>query len=128
MKPHTWLESEVGYGEELVRSAVVGGRSARDKALAPEPAGLVLARLARTSLPCAAMGASIGVLALYSRSKRRSARSAVAYGLLGGLIGFVANMALSTRQITGETVRGAMRSVRTVRDAHWLGKNPIDYA
>lgn len=128
MKLHTWLESEVGYGEELVRSAVVSGRSARDKALAPEPAGLVLARLARTSLPCAAMGASIGVLALYSRSQRRSARSAVAYGLLGGLIGFAANMALSTRQVTEETVQGAMRGVRTVRDAHWLEKNPIDYA
>jgi len=128
MKPHIWLKSEVGYGEELVRSAVVGGRSARDKALAPEPAGLVLARLARSSLPYAAMGASIGVLALYARSKRRSARSAVEYGLLGGLIGFVANMGLSTRQITEETVRGAMSSVRTVRDAHWLEKNPIDYA
>jgi hypothetical protein len=128
MKLHTWLKSEVGYGEELVRSAVVGGRSARDKALAPQPAGLVLARLARTSLPRAAVGASIGVLASYSRNKHWSKRDAALFGLLGAVIGFGANMVLGTREITGETVRGAMGSVRTVRDAHWLEKNPIDYA
>jgi hypothetical protein len=128
MKAQTWLNSEVAYGEELIRSAIAGGRSARDKALAPEPASVALARSAQTCLPWAAMGASIGILALYSRTKRSSAPRAVAYGLLGGLFGFVANMVLSTRQITAETVRGAMRSVNTVRDVHWLQKNPIDYA
>jgi hypothetical protein len=128
MKLQTWLNSEVGYGAELIRSAIVGGRSARDKALAPKSASLVLAHFARTSLPWAVIGASMSILALYSRSKCRSLRSAVGFGLTGAVIGFSANMALRTWPITAKTLHGALRNLNTVRDAHWLEKNPINYA
>ena len=128
MSLKTWLNSELQYGKQLVRSAKVGGVTARDKALAPEPAGLAFVRFARCSIPWAAMGATVGILASCPAVKRNSARRITAFGALGGLIGLGANMALSTRYITQETVRGAIRNTNTVRDAHWLARNPIDYA
>jgi hypothetical protein len=128
MKLQTWLKSEVGCGEEYVRSAITGARSARDKALASQPASTVLGRSALTSLPPAAMGAFVGLLAGHCGSKRHSVRNAAVFGLLGAAIGFGTNMALSTRYVTEETVRGAVKNINTVRDAHWLAKNPIDYA
>jgi hypothetical protein len=126
MEIETWLKSEVGYGEELIRAAVTGARSAQEKAFAEEPA--VLRCSARGSLPWAVIGASMGLVALYWGSRRKSAQSAAAFALLGAVVGFSTNMAFSTRQLTGKTVRGAMKNINTVRDAHWLAKNPIDYA
>jgi hypothetical protein len=129
MTLQTWVKSEVGYGEELVRSAIAGGRSARDHALGSEPAERVLQRSARGSVPWVTMGASIGALAAYLGARRRSGPTAAMLGLmLGACVGFGTTMALNTRHVTGETVRGAMKSVNAARDAHWLAKNPIDYA
>lgn len=128
MELQTWLKSEVEYGEELVQSAIAGARSAGEKVLAAECLGTVLGRSTWTSLPWATVGASIGVLASSWGSKRHSPRRAVLFGLLGAALGFGATVAVSTRHLTEETVRGAVRNVNTVRDAHWLAKNTIDYA
>jgi hypothetical protein len=76
----------------------------------------------------AALGASIGVLAVYSARKHESIRNQVLFGILGAVIGLGTNITLSTRQLTGEMVHGAVRNINTVRDAHWLAKHPIDYA
>ncbi len=129
MTVRSWIKSEVGYGEELVRSAIAGGRCARDKALGPEPAGAALARSLRNALPWLTVGASIGFLGLCWRGKRRSPPAIAVFGLLlGAVAGFGTSMTVSTWHITEETVRGAMKNVNTVRDAHWLANNPIDYA
>ncbi len=129
MKLQTWLKSEVGYGEELVRSAIAGGRSAGEKALAAQPLHSVLGNSARTSLPWVTMGASLGLLASCFGHRRMSRRTAAVVGLLlGGMIGFGANVAVANRQLTEETVRGALKNVNAIRDAHWLAHNPIDYA
>ena len=123
MRHEAWLKSELEYGHDLVHSAL---RSAGDYALATEPVGSFLARSARASLPWAAIGASVGLL--YSARKHESIRNQVLFGILGGIVGFGTNATLSTRQLAGEMVHGAVRNISTVRDAHWLGKHPIDYA
>jgi hypothetical protein len=129
MTLQTWVKSEVGYGEELVRSAITGGRSARDHALGSEPAEQVLQRSARSSVPWVTMAASVGALAAYVGARRRSVPAAAMLGvLLGAVVGFGTTMAWSTRHVTEETVRGAVKSVNAARDAHWLANNPIDYA
>ena len=126
MRHEAWLKSEVEYGHDLVHSALQGARSAGDHALATEPVGSFLARSARASLPWAAIGASVALL--YSARKHESIRNQVLFGILGGIVGFGANVTLSTRPLAGEMVHGAVRNINTVRDAHWLAKHPIDYA
>ena len=126
MKHEQWLKSRLEYGNDLIRSAMEGARSAGERALATEPVSTVLARSARASLPWAAMGASVGLL--YSARRHESIRNRVLFGVLGGVIGFGTNVTLSTRQMTGEMVHGAVQNINTVRDAHWLAKHPIDYA
>ncbi len=129
MRVQSWIKSEVGYGEELVRSAIAGGRCARDKALGPEAAGAVLARSLRTALPWVTVGASLGLLGCYWRGKRRAAPAIAAFGLLlGAVAGFGTSMTVSTWHVTEQVVRGAMKNINTARDAHWLADNPIDYA
>ncbi len=128
MRQEPWLKSELEYGRDLIHSAVQGVRSAGEHALATEPVGTMLARSARASLPWAAVGASMGVLAVYSARKHESIRNEVLFGILGAVIGFGTNVALSNQQLTGEIVHGAVRNITAVRDAHWLAKHPIDYA
>ena len=128
MRREPWLKSQLEYGHDLIHSAVEGARSAGEHALATEPLGAVLARSARASLPWAAIGASVGLLAVYPARKHESIRNGLLLGVLGAVIGFGTNVAFSTRPLTGEIVHGAVRNINAVRDAHWLAKHPIDYA
>jgi len=126
MRHEAWLKSELEYGHDLVHSALQGARSAGEHALTTAPVGAVLARSARASLPWAAIGASAGLL--YSARKHEPIRNRALFGILGAVIGFGTNVALSTRPLTTEIVHGAVRNINTVRDAHWLARHPIDYA
>lgn len=128
MEQEPWLNSHMAYGHELIHSAVEGARSAREHALANQPVSAVLRRSARGSLTMMAIGASIGLLALYSARKQRTTRNQVLFSMVGAIVGFGTNLALSTRELTGEMVHEAVRNINTVRDAHWLAKHPIDYA
>ena len=126
MTHEPWLKSRLHYGHDLIHSAAEGARWAGDHALATEPVGAVLAWSARASLPWAAVGASVGLL--YGARKHESIRHQVLFGVVGGIIGFGTNVALSTRPLTSEIVHGAVRNMNAVRDAHWLARHPIDYA
>lgn len=128
MRSQAWWKTQLEYGHDLIHSALEGARSAGEHAAATQPVRAVLARSAWSSLPWAALGASLGIMAGYSAARHKSVRKEVLFGLLGAMIGFGANVALSTRQLAGEIVHGAARNVGTVRDAHWLTKHPIDYA
>jgi hypothetical protein len=128
MKHEPWLKSQLVYGHDLIHSAVEGARLAEVHARTTKPVGALLTRSARASLPWAAVGASVGLLAVYSVRKHQSVRNQILFGLLGAVIGFGTNVALGTRQLTGEMVHGAVRNINSVRDAHWLAKHPVDYA
>ena len=128
MKHEPWLKSQLEYGHDLIHSAVEGARAAEEHARTAEPVALLLTRSALASLPWAAVGAAVGLLAVCSGRKHKSIRNQIRFGLLGAAIGFGANVALGTRQLTGEMVHSAVRNINTVRDAHWLAKHPVDYA
>jgi hypothetical protein len=52
----------------------------------------------------------------------------LAFGLLGGAVGFGAGIVWENRNLVASAARGALRNIDKVRDEHWLEKNPIDYA
>ena len=128
MNLDAWLKSGIAYGWNLLRSAVEGARSAEEQIAKEESPRSVLLRSARTSMAPSVAAASLGLAAGYLVSKRRSARNAAAFGLLGAVIGFAGGMAWGTRRMTGVMARGAKRKMDATRDAHWLTKHPVDYA
>jgi hypothetical protein len=52
----------------------------------------------------------------------------MAASVLGTLVGCGAAMAWTSRSAIVPALRLAGKRVNTVRDAHWLAANPIDYA
>jgi hypothetical protein len=52
----------------------------------------------------------------------------LAYGLLGGAIGFGAAVVWESRCLTASIAGGALKNIGRVRDEHWLSNHPIDYA
>jgi len=128
MSLDAWLKSGVAYGWDLLRSAAEGARSAGEQIGEEESPRSVLVRSARTSVVPSVAVACLGLVAGYWASKRKPAHSAVAFGLLGAVIGFAGGMAWGTRHMTGGIARGAIKKVDAARDAHWLSKHPVDYA
>ncbi len=128
MKFDDWLKSEVKYGRDLMHSAVEGARTGREQALASGRVSDVLTRSAHMSAAAGALGASLGLIAVYLGMKRKSLRSALGFGLVGAVVGFSSSMAFCTRELTSGMAHGALAKMNTVRDAHWLAKHPIDYA
>jgi len=123
-----WIKSNIDYGKSLVDTGVDGARSAGTAMLKGECVGSVLARSAIKSWPSVAVAAGLGVLCTCLATRKKKPVTAIATGLLGGALGFGAGLAWETRRLTGSMARGAMKNVGIARDAHWLEKNPIDYA
>ena len=128
MSLDAWLKSGVAYGWDLLCSAAEGARSAGEEIREEESPRSVLMRSARTSLVPSVAAASLGLAAGFWVSKRKPAHKAVAFGVLGAVIGFAGGMAWGTRHVTGGIARGAIKKVDAARDAHWLTKHPVDYA
>ena len=123
-----WLKSGIEYGCELIRAAMQGARLAEHEILEGTSPRAVLVRSARNALAPTATAAFLGALAGYCATRRKSAPTTVAFGLLGAAIGLAGGMAWSTRHMTGGIARGAIRKMSATRDAHWLSHHPVDYA
>jgi hypothetical protein len=123
-----WLKSGIEYGCDLVRAALQGARSAESEMLEGRPRRDLLMHSARTSLVPAATAASLGIVAGYLATRRKSAATAVGFGVLGATIGFAGGIAWSTRHMTEEVTRGAIKGMSATRDARWLARHPVDYA
>ena len=124
-----WIRSNLDYGRDLVSSGVEGARTTQKMALNGEPVLSVLLQSARGSCLPTAVGAYIGALGATVGSRRKPRPGVVMISsLLGATIGLTTGMAWSTRRLTTDMARGARKNIDTVRDAHWLAKNPIDYA
>jgi hypothetical protein len=123
----TWSKSELEYGRKVLDSGLDGARSGREAFLDGRPLNVFLSNSAEDALTPAALGACIGVLGSFA-GNRRSIRSAFAFGLLGGAIGFGAGVAWASRRLTGSVAHGALRNIGKVRDEHWFETHPIDYA
>jgi hypothetical protein len=123
-----WSKSNADYGRELLHSGIEGARSGREAFLNGESLTPLLSESVRNALKPAVLGACLGVLGSYPGYREKSISRALAYGLLGGAIGFGAGVAWESRHLTASAACGALRSIGRVRDEHWLTKHPIDYA
>ena len=123
-----WSKSNADYGRELLHSGIEGARSGEEAFLHGESLTPFLGESVRSALKPAALGACLGVLGSCPGSREKSISRALAYGLLGGVIGFGAGVAWESRHLTVSAACGALRNVGKVRDEHWLTKHPIDYA
>lgn len=128
MKPLNWLESNFGYGRDLVNSGWEGARSAQLKTLDGASVAAVLTDSVRSSWPSAVVGAYLGALGASLGGRRKVNYGAiVGAGLLGATVGVATGMAWGTRHLTAEIAHGAKKNFDTVRDAYWLKKNPVPY-
>ena len=123
-----WSMAGVDYGRKLVDSAVEGARTGEEEFLQEEPLAPYLEGSARRALVPTVVGACLGLLGGYMGNRRRSTARAIAYGFLGGAIGFSAGVLWENRQLTASVASSAWKNISKTRDEHWFEKNPIDYA
>ena len=128
MKLRERLASIVGYGRELVGSGLQGASTGRTAFLDGRPLSPFLADVNKKALKLATLGACIGVLGGYLGRKHQPAVRTVAYGALGGAVGFATGFAWSSHTFAESVARGALTNVAAARDQHWLKRHPIDYA
>jgi hypothetical protein len=123
-----WSKSNADYGRELLHSGIEGARSGREAFLNGESLTPFLSESVRSALKPAVLGACLGVLGSCPGSRQKSISRTLAFGLLGGAIGFGAGVAWESRRLTASVAGSALRNIGRVRDEHWLTKHPIDYA
>jgi hypothetical protein len=121
------LKSEVIYARDIVKAGLDAAASAGKMVSGEEPKSN-LARLGRSALAPAALGAAIGILGVYLGRKERLGHTALLGGLVGCALGFTSGVAWGTRAQARVCCLTAAHNVQSVRDAHWLEKNPIAYA
>ena len=114
------LQSDRRYLIELLQAAIDGASSARETSVLPVLGGPVW-------VP-AAVGAVVGASTISLKRNRNPGYDLAVAGLVGSVIGLGCGVVWAARGFAGSIARGAMRKVNTVRDAHWLDRNPIDYA
>jgi|SRR5271167_4560721 len=128
MDLRSWSKSSAEYGRRLLDSGIAGARSGRETFLNGDSIAPFVSDSLRSAVKPAVLGACIGVLGSYPACRQRSIVKALAFGLLGGVIGLGAGLAWESRRLTASAAGGALRSIGRVRDEHWLAKHPIDYA
>ena len=121
------LTSNLAYGRKLVRSAMDGMHSGEEQYLHGRPFHLFIDESASQALKPAMVAAVLGALGAYSGS-RHSPAKALAYGMLGGTIGFGVGLAWQSRGLTSSVAAGAWKRIGRTRDEHWLESHPIAYA
>jgi hypothetical protein len=123
-----WSKSSADYGRRLLDSGIEGARSGRESFLQGESLAPFLGESVRSAVTPAVVGACIGVLGSCPGSRQKFTARALAFGLLGGVIGLGLGLAWESRRLTASAAGGALRSIGRVRDERWLAKHPIDYA
>jgi hypothetical protein len=123
-----WSKSNVEYGRRLVNSAIEGAHQAEHEFLREEPSAPRQNALARHAMVPAVIGAYVGALGGSLGPRHRSPSRSLAYGLLGGAIGFGAGLLWENRELGANVASSAWKRINQTRDEHWFEKNPIDYA
>ncbi len=75
-----------------------------------------------------ALGAVVGASAACLVRRRKSGYDVAVGGVVGSVVGMGCALAWASRGVMAVLARGAIGRINTVRDAHWLAANPIDYA
>lgn len=117
----------VEYGRKLIGAGVTGLRTGH-KEFDPEKANALVSRSAQESFQLAIAGACLGIAPACVLARRSRSANALLFGVLGGVLGFVAGFSWKTRELSAKLTHSALQEIGRVKDEHWLEKNPIDYA
>ncbi len=128
MSLRRWSRSEVEYGRRLLNSGLDGARWGREAFLHGGPLAGFVGESIRNAFEPAAIGACIGLLGSFSGSRNKSVGRALAFGLVGGVIGLGASLAWESRRLTASAAGEATRNINRVRDERWMEKHSIAYA
>ena len=121
------LKTNLAHGQELVASGVEGAAEARKAVLESPETTDIVKEAAQESWQAAAVGVMAGAIVGVLTDDRKPVRGVVTGGLLGAVLGFAGSFAWKTRPLTSSMVHGASKRIVTVRNRHWLDKNPINY-
>jgi hypothetical protein len=119
--------STVEYGRKLIHAGVTGLRTGHTE-FSPEKAHALVTRSAGESARMAMAGACLGVVPACLLARRSRATNTMVFGVIGGVLGFVAGFSWKTRSLSSTLADSAIKEVRRAKDEHWLERNPIDYA
>jgi hypothetical protein len=123
MQTPRWLKSDIRYAGRLAEAgwdgAVSGWQCGGGRVFPPAWINVVWAPVT--------VGAAIGVLGAALKRKRRTPQGLAWSGLVGGAMGFGGGIMWAARDIANAAARGSLRGLGTVRDAHWIEKNPVAY-
>jgi len=122
------VRSNVDYGKKLVRSGFAGAIHGQEAFLDGDPLSPFLHEAACRAWKQATLGACIGLLSRYLNRRPKPATRVLAYGALGGAIGFGAGLTFRTHRLAASMGHGAINRVNAARDEHWLERHPINYA
>jgi hypothetical protein len=128
MSLHNWIETNVQYGRKLATSGMAGARSGGHDFLRDESLTLFLSESVGTALKHATAGACAGIFGAHLNRNHGSARRSLAYGALGGAVGFGAGLTWRIHRLAVSMGRGALKTMSSARDGRWLERHPIDYA
>jgi len=123
-----WSKSEVRHGRKLVSSGLEGARSGREAFLHGRHLSSYFSESVRNALKPAVFGACIGMLGACPRGQQKSIGRVLAFGLLGGALGFGVGIAREDRWLAASVIRGAMRNIDRARDENWMERHSIAYA
>jgi len=121
------VKENLAYSKELLESGIEGANEARKAVLKSEGTTDIVTAAAQESWQAATVGVLAGAIFGVLTDDRKPVRGVIAGGLLGAVLGFGGSFAWKTRPLTSAMARGAGKRVGTVRDEHWLTKNPVNY-
>jgi hypothetical protein len=121
------VKENVAYTKELVESGLEGAKEARRAVLGTEGSTDLVHEAAQEAWQAGAIGIMVGAVLGVLADDRKPIRGVIAGVVIGALAGYGGAFAWKTRPLTSAMARGAGRRVETVRDKHWLQKNPVPY-
>ena len=127
MSLRRWIGSNATYARKLANSGWEGASQGREEFLDGEPLTPFLTKSVRQALKPATAGVCLGLAGAYLDRTRKPAARVLAFGILGGAIGFGAGLLWKTRHLTAGAARGALKNTGPARDERWFEKNPIAY-
>lgn len=121
-------ESRAQYEEKVVSCESSRAQSDQQELVCERSLLGFLADSMRSAVAPAAIGVCVGLLGSCPRKRSSSISRALAFGVLGGAIGFGASIAWEGRGVAANAAHRTSQKLGRIRDERWMKKHSIAYA
>jgi hypothetical protein len=121
-------EPSAQYEEKVVSCESSREQADQQKLPYERPLRGFLADSMRSAVAPAAIGVCVGLLGSCPRKRSSSLSRALAFGVLGGAIGFGAGIAWEGRSLAANAAHRTSQKLGRMRDERWMKKHSIAYA